>query len=232
MTTVAIHQPNYLPWLGYFRKIAKTDVFVFFDNVQMPGGKSFVSRNQILGPQGPLWLTVPVERQGLSQSIAAARIADQFWARKHLRTLDVNYAGTLGHKVVLDALSPILLAGHTLIAELNIALVARIVALLDLTSVKLIRASQMGLSSSGAASIPDILAATSATRYATGQGAGTQRHLDEGDLTAEGIEVEFVSDRFFQYRQRRDGFTERLSIVDAIFNCGPDGARELLFRDT
>jgi hypothetical protein len=230
MTTVAIHQPNYIPWLGYFRKIAKADAFVFFDNVQMPGGKSFVSRNQVLGPQGPLWLTVPIERQGLSQSIAQTRVADQFWMRKHLRTLDINYAGTIGHRIVLDALSPILLASHTHIADLNVALVERIAALLGLTSVKFQRASQMGLDSSGAASITDILKRTGATRYVTGQGSGTQRHLDEGELMAEGIEVQFVSATFPQYRQRHGGFTEQLSIVDALFNCGPDGARDLLFQ--
>ena len=50
--TVSIHQPNYLPWLGYFRKIAQSDVFVFFDNVQMPIGKSLVTRNRIKARAG------------------------------------------------------------------------------------------------------------------------------------------------------------------------------------
>ena len=59
---VSIHQPNYLPWLGYFNKIARSDVFVIFDDVQFPIGKKgfFGNRNQIKTNNGKMWLTVPV----------------------------------------------------------------------------------------------------------------------------------------------------------------------------
>ena len=60
---VAIHQPNYLPWLGYFYKIAKCDMFVLLDNVQY-AKNSFINRNKIKTPQGELWLTVPVKSKG------------------------------------------------------------------------------------------------------------------------------------------------------------------------
>jgi hypothetical protein len=69
---VSIHQPNYLPWLAYFRKIADADRFVFFDNVQMPIGKSLVSRNRVKTAQGVRWLTVPTDRLPISTSRSSA----------------------------------------------------------------------------------------------------------------------------------------------------------------
>src|SRR5437588_12468547 len=62
-TSAAIHQPNYIPWLGYFFKIAHADKFVFLDNVVYPD-TSFVNRNSIKTPSGPAWLTIPVIRKG------------------------------------------------------------------------------------------------------------------------------------------------------------------------
>lgn len=229
MTTVAIHQPNYLPWLGYFRKIAKCRTFVFFDNVQMPGGKSFVSRNRILGSQGPIWLTVPVQRAGLDTLIAHTRIADQFWPKKHLRTLEVTYARTPGFKPTLDALHSVLREPKEFIADLNVALIARIAGLLAL-EVEFVRAFEMNLSSMGASSIPEILQRTGATLYVTGRGAGTQRHLDEAELEVQGVRTEFVSGEFRAYPQRGEGFDPHLSIVDALFNCGPERTRDLLLE--
>ena|ERR1700733_7136326 len=64
-TTVAIHQPNYIPWLGYFFKIAHADKFVFLDMVVYPGG-SLVNRNSIKTAHGPAWLTIPVLKSGRS----------------------------------------------------------------------------------------------------------------------------------------------------------------------
>ena len=83
---VSIHQPNYLPWLGYFRKVAVSDIFIFFDNVQMPGGKSFVSRNRIKTKNGLQWLSVPVYGKG-KLPISSVLLADNKWKRKHLKTL-------------------------------------------------------------------------------------------------------------------------------------------------
>ena len=58
--TLAVHQPNYLPWLGWFHKLAAADVFVYLDAVQFPRGRSFAARNRIKTPNGVAWLTVPV----------------------------------------------------------------------------------------------------------------------------------------------------------------------------
>ena len=228
MTTVAIHQPNYLPWLGYFRKIAQADVFVFFDNVQMPMGKSFVSRNRILTAQGPRWLTVPVARSGTPQPISEAAIAGPHWPRKHVMTLDQAYAHAPWRALIGARIVPVLGRGFTRIAALNIALITEIADILGLGQVRFLRATELGLSEAGAASIPEILERSGATAYLTGSGAGSLRHLDEAALTVRGVETVFLSDEFPPYPQGRPGFEANLSVVDALLNCGPEATRALL----
>ena len=83
---VSIHQPNYIPWIGYFEKIFLSDTFVFFDNVQMPMNKSLVSRNKILFQSKPMWLTIPTEKGGI-KPIKEVKISDTKWKKKHLNTL-------------------------------------------------------------------------------------------------------------------------------------------------
>lgn len=228
MTVVAIHQPNYLPWLGYFRKIARADVFVFMDNVQMPMGKSFVSRNRICTDRGLLWLTVPIERTSVVHSIAETRIAAARWRAKHVRTLENTFAQSPWKGLIAETLEPLIDAGHELIVDLNIALIQAVAPVLAADDTRFMRASEMGLQARGAASVPEILERTGATVYLTGSGAGTQRHLDPEALEARGVETRFVSHEFSPYRQRRSGFEPNLSVVDAMLNCGPEHVRALL----
>jgi len=224
---VAIHQPNYLPWLGYFRKIAKCDVFVFFDNVQMPGGKSLVSRNAIKTAQGRQWLTVPV-RDKMTTRIAEVRISDEGWKRKHLRTLQVAYAKSEYKSIIGELFEPVLAAPHDNLADLNITLIKQIAASLDLKATKFLRASEMHLSSGSANSISEILLATETTIYVTGSGAGTQRHLDVDELLSQGIATEFVSENYAEYCQLHGAFEAKLSVFDALLNIGPTETRNII----
>src|SRR5215470_5119272 len=89
---LTIHQPAYLPWLGYFDRIAQSDAFIFLDNVQFERN-SFTNRNRIKTANGPIWLTVPVRLNGhLDQTILATEIDERRdWRRKHLRAIEQNY---------------------------------------------------------------------------------------------------------------------------------------------
>jgi hypothetical protein len=225
---IGIHQPNYLPWLGYFRKISQCDVFVFFDNVQMPGGKSFVSRNAIKTANGRQWLTVPVSGKGEGTTIHDAAIVDQRWSRKHLKTLEVNYAAADLKALIADELAPILSNGYEKIADLNIALIERISRLLGLNDVRFARASELSIQAAGADSILEILGNLGATVYCTGSGAGSMRHLDEAAFAAQNIAIEYVDGTFMEYPQMHGAFEASLSIIDALLNCGPEATRALL----
>src|ERR1043165_5716491 len=86
---VAIHQPNYFPWLGYFAKMARSDAFVFLDDVQY-SKNSYINRVQIKGKE---WLTVPVSHH-LGDPINRVQCADPRWRAKHLDKLRATYAKT------------------------------------------------------------------------------------------------------------------------------------------
>lgn len=89
---LSIHQPAYLPWLGYFDRIARSDKFVYLDNVQFERN-SFINRNRIKTANGPIWLTIPVRlKEHFNKTIADIEIdARQNWKRKHLRSIEQNY---------------------------------------------------------------------------------------------------------------------------------------------
>ena len=85
---VSIHQPAYLPWLGYFDRIAKSDLFIYLDNVQFEKN-SYTNRNIIKGPNGPQWLTIPIKQKGhLNRKLYEIEIAtDIDWRSKHLKSI-------------------------------------------------------------------------------------------------------------------------------------------------
>jgi len=86
---VSCHQPNYIPWLGYFCKLKHSDVFVILDSVQFPNGRSWVTRNRIKTPDGQLWLTVPVKRKNRGlQKIKDVEVDNTYnWRKKHFSSL-------------------------------------------------------------------------------------------------------------------------------------------------
>ena len=90
---VSVHQPHYLPWLGYFDKIDRSDVFVILDNVQYKK-REYQNRNRIKTPGGAQWLTVPVVTKGRYHQLAGEVEIDtgENWADKHLKALELNYA--------------------------------------------------------------------------------------------------------------------------------------------
>ncbi len=226
--TVAIHQPNYLPWLGYFRKIARSDVFVFFDNVQMPIGKSLVTRNKLRTAAGALWLTVPTRRSSDGKPIAETPIVDGGWARKHLKTLELNYSGSPWLQPTLDIMKRAFDDRHETIADLNVALIQEFARFIGLPDTLFMRATDMALENSGAQTIVEILEKTGATNYLTGSGSGSMRHLDVEDLSARGIKTDILSTQFAEYPQKFEPFEANLSFVDALLNIGPDATVNLL----
>lgn len=231
---VSIHQPNYLPWLGFFNKLLRSDIMVIFDNVQFPRGKTVISRTAIKTPTGSQWLTVPVKGKSELLPIREVQLVEnQAWVRKHLKSLEANY----GRAPYFDRYYP-QLAGyyqgeHTCLAELNSGLISLLAGFLGATT-KLVRASELQpeANAGGLDRILGICRTLGATEYLTGQGAGSQRYMDEEAFKKLGIKVVLQDFVHPVYSQLWGGFIPKLSVLDLLFNHGPAASGILLERSS
>ena len=218
--TVTIHQPNYAPWLGYFAKMARADVFIFLDDAQYTKN-SYINRVQIDAGGIPRWLTVPVSYR-FGDSIGAVRISDADWRRSHLDTLKTYYAHAAHFGSVWTWLSDVY-AGlpDGGLAASNQALIEALAAKLGI-GCRFLRSSDLDL---GAATGDDRLiallrSAGGGVRYLSGKGGSN--YQDPAKFAAAGIDLTYSEFVHPAYDQGHETFLPGLSIFDALFRIGLD----------
>ncbi|MBI3454381.1 MAG: WbqC family protein [Candidatus Rokubacteria bacterium] len=216
---VAVHQPQYLPWLGYFDKMDQVDCFVLLDCVQFKKNE-WQNRNRIKTASGWQWLTVPVLHR-FPQRISEVRINTTApWARKHFQALASNYQGApffAAHRPFFEALYA---REWTSLTDLSLATLRYLVETLGIPT-KLVLASTLGVEdgTGGTDRLVAICRALGADAYLSG--AGGSAYLDPGRFEAAGIRLCVQAFRGPVYPQRFGAFEPNLSIVDLVFNCGP-----------
>lgn len=227
---VAIHQPNYIPWLGYFYKMWESDIFVFLDTVQYPRGQSYANRNKVKTHNGTTWLTIPISTPSGEKGkvpYTEVEFASTKWKRKHLRTLQMNYKKAEFY----DEIYPLLeekIDKHVDFVELNIDLITSIADYLEIDT-RLVRLSNL-LDDFGDKTelIIDICKRLNSSIYLSGTGGGKEYNDDEL-LKENGIELRYSQFKHPEYPQLWDGFESHLSIIDLLFNCGPK-SKDILFN--
>lgn len=221
MTTVAIHQPNYLPYLGYFDKIDRADVFVLLDSVTYTHN-DWRNRNRIKTPQGERWLTVPVVRKGaLKTLIRDARINGSGWRRKHWMTLEQSYSRSPHFAKYRGFFERVYETEWKLLGAFDEFLVRKMCGFLGIEAT-IVRASSLGgIVGAKTDLLVSICKTLGADRYISGVGA--ERYMDRGKFEEAGIEVVLQDFECPVYDQMHGGFVPDLSAVDYLFNCGnPD----------
>lgn len=225
---VAIHQPNYAPWLGYFHKIARADAFVFLDDAQF-SKNSYINRVQIDGGGTPRWLTVPV-RVTLGDSINRVMPAESEWRRRHLDTLRHYYRAAAHFRPMWAALEEIyagLPAGD--IAASNRALILALADRLALCC-RFVLAST--ISTGGALGDSRLIALVRAVAgegravYLSGRGGAS--YQDAAKFAEAGIALNYSDFVHPTYAQAGPGFLPGLSVIDALFHTGWDGTARML----
>ena len=184
-TAYAVHQPNFMPWLGYFVKIAASDAFIFLDDAQMPGGSSYVHRVRIRKGQESGWLSVPVTRT-FGQSINEIPVALGPWRDKHFNVLRDRYGHEPGFDELLSVIEPAYAAGHPGLADFNLDLLGRLCAWLGIaTPVRC--SSSFAIAETSDRRLAKLGQAIGARLYLSGQGG--QKYQDEQTFAAHGINL-------------------------------------------
>ncbi|GAB0058357.1 hypothetical protein SIID45300_02706 [Candidatus Magnetaquicoccaceae bacterium FCR-1] len=221
MKKIAIMQPTYLPWIGYFALMDRVDGFVFLDTVQFER-RSWQQRNRIKTPQGAIWLTVPVHNKGLrDQTICQVEIdLNRGFPSDHVRALELNYSKTPYFSKYMPEICAIITKSHTLLSDLTIELILFFQKSLEI-SVQTIRSTNLVNVGKKADLLVNLCKQLDATVYVSPP--GSRQYLEDSDaFMQENIKVVYHQYHHPQYTQKFGSFVPYLSIVDLLFNCGPD----------
>lgn len=216
---ISVHQPNYLPWIGYFDKLDQLHSFVILDKVDRPHRGVF-NRNYILTPKGKLLLTVPIQKDELQ--IYKIKIDNSSkWKAKHWGAIEANYKKTPYWTLYSDRFKEIYNREWGILCELNIHMIKLFCEILKI-DVKFYRESEFnedfGTSSERIANIVQKL---NGDIYISGGGARAYNNPD--DFNSRGIKLLYQNFHHPHYEQKwGKEFTPNLSIIDLIFNHGPD----------
>jgi hypothetical protein len=218
---VAIMQPTFLPWAGYFALMLQAETFVFLDSVQFVR-RSWQQRNRIKVPGGTLWLTVPVLSRGAREQLISDVQIDHTggWIEKMIRTITHHYARAPHFAPYADAVFAILRKRHERLADLSIELIAHLQGALGIECT-LLRSSALGGKGHKADLLASLCAELGAKTYVAA--VGSKEYIDESTAFPDrGIEVRYNAYQALAYPQLHGPFEPFLSVLDLLLNAGPE----------
>ena len=219
---VAILQPNYVPWRGYFDLIQHCDLLILFDHAQYTTS-DWRNRNLVKTPTGLSWMTIPVGK-AIHRTIAEVTIADPRWQRTHWNTLESNYRRAIHAEWAFDWLRSIYRGReYATLSDVNHSLIREICKKLQI-HVPIISSLELGISNKKEHPSDHVLnmcLEVGASVYISG-GAG-RNYLRERDFWEHGISLKwFEYSKYPEYQQLWGEYQEKVSILDLFFNCGPN----------
>ena len=228
MKRIAIVQSNYIPWKGYFDLIRASDEFVLYDSVQFTR-RDWRNRNQIKTASGPAWLTVPVETRGrYLQRIDETRIAGSAWAGEHWQRIRHAYARAPHFAAYADELSALYaaLADEPLLGRVNRRLLEAACGWLGIGT-PLTACTGYPAEGDATQRLVGICVAAGATHYLSGPAA--RAYLRPELFSEAGIVLEYADySGYPEYPQPHGAFVHGVSVLDLLFNVGPDAPRYLI----
>lgn len=223
---VGMIQSNYIPWRGYFDFIDDVDCFVFYDDVAFGRGKKWRNRNKVKTGADTKWLTVPLQGREDDTLIQEVRIDySQKWQKKHLGMLTQNYRQTEFYQDYIDQFTSIIEENTETISALNVSLCSWIMKVLGIdTEIRMSREFEVGDASREERPLL-ILEQLGATGYIAGPVA--RPYTDEAAFRSRGIALEYKAYDYAPYPQASDGFIPDVSVLDLMFNTGPEARNHL-----
>ena len=221
-----ILQPSYIPWRGYFHLIKKSDIFIFYDCVQYDK-HGWRNRNIIKTAQGNRWLTVPVHA---TDNVASGRAIRDIaiawkssWADKHKKSIRQNYSKCPFFQAYEPMLDEIYNRKDDKLADFTCATSEIIARVLGITQTRFLRSSTLCAEGGKTDRLVSILKQVGATRYISGPSA--KQYLEADKLKRAGVDLEFMEYDYPEYPQIHGPFSPCVTVLDLIFNVGPDAPR-------
>ncbi len=224
---VSIIQSNYIPWKGYFDLIAKSDVFVIYDHVQYTKN-DWRNRNIIKTASGLNWLTIPVLFSNSKQRIDDTFISWEKWSVKHWKTLETNYSKAPYFKFIAEEISPLYLENkYKNLSMINESFLRKVAGLLGINT-DFRRSNEFALGKGKTMDLVEICSVLGADVYLTGPSARGYLVLEE--FYSRNIRVEFMEySNYKPYHQQFGEFVHEVSILDLLFNEGPQSRQFLKY---
>jgi hypothetical protein len=215
---VGIHQPNYLPYLGFFDKMRESDIFIIYDDAQFNKG-DFQHRNRIRIHNGSKWLTVPVEKRHVPineiRILKDTMVKNEKWNEHHLSQILENYKRADCFADYSDCLSEIYREEYGLLTELNMKLIEFLNRSFDIDT-KVVYSSESPSRSLSTQKLIELVQSVNGDTYLSGP-AGTN-YLDMDMFETSGIDVIFQDFKHPVYEQQYGGFVTNMSAIDALLN--------------
>jgi hypothetical protein len=222
---IAILQSNYIPWKGYFDLINSVDEFILYDTAQFTKN-DWRNRNRIKTPRGIAWLTIPVSHH-FGQTIHETRVSDPAWGQKHWSSLLQNYGGAPHFRDYAPRFDSLYrdMASEEYLSAINYRFLREVCEIIGIgTPITWSRDYQ--LADGKIERLVDLCRQAGADEYLSGPAA--KDYLQEEPFSDAGVTVAYMDySGYPEYHQLYPPFEHRVSILDLIFNEGPDAGRYL-----
>lgn len=224
---VVIHQPDFIPYLGFFDRLLKADIYVVFDNVQyVRSSRGWTSRDKIKTKNGEKWISVSTQKASRDILINQVLLSkDENWRRDNINLIRENYKKSPYYDEIMPYILELYDYQCEKMMDFNLESIKMLLKLFDI-QVDIVTASELNPVGKSNTLIIDIMKKLGCNQYLSGVGA---RDYYVPELYEEaGINVIWQDFKHPVYKQQFEGFIPYLSSIDLLFNCGIEASRKIL----
>jgi len=217
---VGMIQSNYVPWRGYFDFIDDVDLFIFYDDIPFGQGKKWRNRNIVKTRYGPRWMTVPLKHGRGNKHISEVAVDySRDWQTAHLNVLYENYRKAPFWNAYKDQFATLIRVQYQSISDLNVTLCKWVMGLLEIkTEIRM--SNEFSVAGDKTTRPVKLLQRVGASSYVSGP--NTKTYTDVNLFKSNNIKLEFKTYNYLPYPQLWGDFINEVSVLDLIFNTGPE----------
>ena len=225
----AIHQPDFLPYIGFFKKMHLADVFVYLDNIQF-SRRGWTHRDKIKTKKGEQWINVNIKKADYHEQIKNVKISyEHDWQSKSLNLIKENYKSSQYFDEIYPIVNKMFDFSPEHLIDFNLSIIDTLRDLLEINN-KIIFSSELKITEKKNNLLVEILKKVKINTYLSGQGA--KNYMEEKIFLRNNINVIYNNFTHPVYNQQfkdgNDKFIDNLSILDYLFNCGIQNVKNFL----